>query len=75
MLLIIHLMLFLSIYQDEAITCYFTAGFQKARFSAGQGRPWLFFLCFIRQLLRFTGDSVIGSAQAMRPLSRDWGLL
>jgi hypothetical protein len=75
MLLIINLMLFLSIYQDEAISCYFAIAFQKARFSAGRGRPCLFFLCSIRQVLRFPGDTSIGSAQPMRALPRYWGLL
>jgi hypothetical protein len=50
MLLIIYLMFFLSVYQDETISCYFTAPFKKARLSAGKGRPWLFFLCFFRQV-------------------------
>jgi hypothetical protein len=43
-------MFFLSVYQDKTISCYFTAAFKKARLSAGKGRPWLFFLCFIRQV-------------------------
>jgi hypothetical protein len=50
MLHIIYLMLLLSIYQDETISCYFAAAFQRARLSVGKGRPWLFFLCFIRQV-------------------------
>ena len=50
MLHIIYLMLLLSIYQDETISCYFAVAFQRARLSVGQGRPWLFFLCFIRQV-------------------------
>jgi hypothetical protein len=64
-------MFFLSVHQDETIFCYFTAAFKKARLSAGQGRPWLFFLCFIRQVLRFHGDTVIGSGQPTRPLPRE----
>jgi hypothetical protein len=71
MLHIIYLMLPLSIYQDETISCYFAVAFQRARLSVGQGRPWLFFLCFIRQVLRLLGDTVIGSGQPTRPLPRE----
>ena len=46
MLHIIYLMLPLSIYQDETISCYFAVAFQRARLSVGQGRPWLVFPLF-----------------------------
>jgi hypothetical protein len=75
MLHIIYLMLLLSIYQDETISCYFAVAFQRARLSVGQGRPWLFFLCFIRQVLRLLGDTVVGSGQPPRALPRERALL
>src|ERR1700730_12844250 len=43
-------MFFLSVHQDETIFYYITAAFKRARLSVGKGRPWLFFLCFIRQV-------------------------
>jgi hypothetical protein len=68
-------MFFLSVYQDEIISCYFAAAVQRARLSAGKGRPWLFFLCFIRQVSpapRGYRDRFRATDEA---LPRDWGLL
>ena len=43
MLLIIHLMLSLFTYQDEVISCYFTATALRARFHGIKSGPCLFF--------------------------------